>query len=737
MIPNKHKRALFYDNAAKVIIYLGGIATIIAVLGILVFIFNQAYPLFEEAFTNKKENIEIQKQKPLLVGADEYQTIAYVVTDSAKVDFIEINSGLKLSSIPIDSMRERTVFAIDRTLFGNNIVVADGYGNAQVFRINYNITFDENSNRIVTPEYEFLRFVLIDSLQNKLKQIALSVNNDNEISLVGLTSQNEILIYAETVTQSIFGDGTIEIERGKINVNKEDITAIELDESSKKLIIGTSKGEVINYSLENKSEPKLIEKIIPFDNAPITALSFLIGDQSFIVADSKGNTCSLMRILDEGSDYGWQFVKPHVFEKLGAEVSAISPSQRDKTFIIGDIDGNLEIKHLTSGETIANFKGAKEKIIDIFYTPKSDGVLILYDNSIIERYEIESKYPDATINTLFGKVWYEGYNKPEFVWQSTGGSDDFEPKLNLIPLIMGTFKGTLYALLFAIPIALFGALYTSVFVHPKVKNILKPTVEIMAALPSVVIGFLAGLWLAPLLERILPGVFLVFIISPLMMFLGLYLWKKLPKLISVNFKQGYEVLMLIPLLILGGQIALWLGPYFETYVLGGDYRAWLLKYFNESYDQRNAIVVGFAMGFAVIPIIFTICEDALSSVPRHLTSGSLALGANRWQTAIRVILPTASPGIFSAIMIGFGRAIGETMIVLMATGNTPILDFSPFNGFRTLSANIAVEIPEAPYLGTLYRVLFLSAALLFVLTFIVNTIAEIVRQRLRKKYMDI
>jgi len=148
-------------------------------------------------------------------------------------------------------------------------------------------------------------------------------------------------------------------------------------------------------------------------------------------------------------------------------------------------------------------------------------------------------------------------------------------------------------------------------------------------------------------------------------------------------------------------------------------------------------VVGFAMGFAVIPIIYTICEDAFSNVPQHLVSGSLALGANRWQTALRVVLPTASPGVFSAIMIGFGRAVGETMIVLMATGNTPVMDFNAFSGFRALSANIAVEIPEAPEGGTLYRVLFLGAFLLFVLTFLVNTAAEIVRQRLRERYSRI
>jgi phosphate transport system permease protein len=146
------------------------------------------------------------------------------------------------------------------------------------------------------------------------------------------------------------------------------------------------------------------------------------------------------------------------------------------------------------------------------------------------------------------------------------------------------------------------------------------------------------------------------------------------------------------------------------------------------------VVVGIAMGFAVIPIIFAISEDAFSNVPPDLAAGSLALGANRWQTVVRVVLPTASPGIFSAIMVGFGRAVGETMIVLMATGNTPILSLSPFNGFRTLAANIAVEVPEAPNGGTLYRTLFIAALLLFVMTFVVNTAAELVRHRLRRRY---
>jgi phosphate transport system permease protein len=136
----------------------------------------------------------------------------------------------------------------------------------------------------------------------------------------------------------------------------------------------------------------------------------------------------------------------------------------------------------------------------------------------------------------------------------------------------------------------------------------------------------------------------------------------------------------------------------------------------------------------VIPIIFAIAEDAFTNVPSNLVAGSLALGADRWQTVRRVVLPTASPGIFSAIMIGFGRAVGETMIVLMATGNTPIMEMTPFKGFRAMSANIAVELPDAAVGGTLYRILFLAAFLLFLMTFVVNTLAELIRIRLRKKF---
>jgi phosphate transport system permease protein len=336
--------------------------------------------------------------------------------------------------------------------------------------------------------------------------------------------------------------------------------------------------------------------------------------------------------------------------------------------------------------------------------------------------------------SLFSPVWYEGYEEPKLVWQSSSGSDDFEPKFSLTPLIFGTIKGTIYAILLAVPLAVLAAIYTAMFMHPNLRAKIKPTIEIMAALPTVVLGFLAGLWFAPVLERNFPAMTGMVFVMPLAVAISAGLFLVLPSSLRHRVRPGAEALLMMPIIVAVVWGCLATNAWWESLLFDGHFKPWLQTHFGLNYDQRNAIVVGVAMGFATIPIIYSISEEALSNVPKNLIAGSLALGATRWQTLVHLVLISASPGIFSALMIGLGRAVGETMIVLMATGNTPIMDWSLFNGFRTLSANIAVEIPEAPHGGTLYRTLFLAGLLLFVATFALNTIAELIRQRLREKY---
>jgi phosphate transport system permease protein len=425
----------------------------------------------------------------------------------------------------------------------------------------------------------------------------------------------------------------------------------------------------------------------------------------------------------------------HAFPTLNGPVLGFQASQRDKRFLAWT-PTEAVVDHLTTERRMFSAQLDGQGIAAL--APRGD--LILHANQAtgaLRLWSLDAPHPEVSFGLLWGKTHYEGYEKAEYVWQSTGGTDDFEPKFSLVPLVFGTLKGTLYAMLFAFPLAVLGALYTSQFASPRLKNAIKPTIEIMAALPSVVLGFLAGLVMAPLLERMAVEVFVYpFVVLVLTLLIAPF-WGRLPTPFRNAFGTGREVLWMVPVLLLAVALTSQMGPWIERVAMGGSYRTWLQSSMGITYDQRNSLVVGFAMGFAVIPIIFTISEDALSSVPKSLTSASLACGASPWQTAWRIVLPTASPGIFSATMVGLGRAIGETMIVLMATGNTPIMDWSPFNGMRTLSANIAVEIPEAPLHGTLYRVLFLAAFLLFILTFVLNTVAELVRQRLRRRYESI
>jgi phosphate transport system permease protein len=424
----------------------------------------------------------------------------------------------------------------------------------------------------------------------------------------------------------------------------------------------------------------------------------------------------------------------HRFDAHPSPVTGISPSLRDKGFITGDAQGNLFVHYATSAQTLLKLQGNHQAINTLTFSPKADGAVALTDQGALLTYAIHNPHPETTLATLFKPVWYEGYEEPEHVWQSSSGADDFEAKFGLVPLIFGTLKGTLYAMLVAVPLAILGAIYTSMFMHPDLRAKIKPTIEIMAALPTVILGFLAGLWLAPVLERIFPSLVAMTVVVPVSVLITAILWQYLPASIIRRIRPGTESFILIPIIIGAAWICLGFNQPIESFLFGSDYKAWFATHWGLRYDQRNALVVGFAMGFAIVPIIFSISEEALSNVPRHLIAGSLALGATRWQTLVKLVLVSASPGIFSALMIGFGRAIGETMIVLMATGNTPIMDWSLFNGFRTLSANIAVEIPEAPHGGTLYRVLFLAAVLLFVFTFLINTVAEVIRQRLRTKY---
>ncbi len=621
--------------------------------------------------------------------------------------------------------------------------------------------------------------------------------------------------------------------------------------------------------------------------ARLTAATMLLGGMTVLVGDEAGDVRAYQPARDPtapGFD-SFRMTQSDAFNAAASPVVAIASSGRDRLIAVYTQGGELVVRHMTSRKVVFQTTDAGPGTpSDIFFSPRGDALLALSQEGGYSLRTLSPGHADASLASLFAPIRYEGELKPEFIYQSSAGSEGAEVKLSLIPLIYGTLKATVVAMFIATPLAVLGAIYTSEFMGLRSRRIVKPVIELMASLPSVVLGFVAAIVVAPFLARWLPQVLIGITLTPVLMGLLAHLWQLVPMprrawvsrrarvgvvamallvsiVASVAAAPAVSAVLFAPtqtdrLLAAGSYTSLpqdqwpaWVGrresmspsderalrregfgfrdgavvrvnqdgsgtiveqslPQAEAPIrrwlngsIGGAYPGWLLALLLPSllgiyllqhrvidravfermlgrdrgalataellrylltlvagaglaaalaavltsagldtrdsifgpFSQRNSLVVGIIMGFAVIPIIYTISEDALRSVPNHLRSASLGLGATPWQTAVRIVLPAAGSGVFSAIMIGLGRAVGETMIVLMATGNTPEISSNLFAGFRTLSANIAVELPEAVRDGTHYRVLFLCGLVLFIMTFIVNTTAEIVRQRFRKR----
>jgi len=726
-------RRLWMDRLTRQLVTLGGVVIIGSILAILLVIAYEVYPLFKKpAASPVGAALPGTGSAPLALGVDEYREIAYLVTASG-LQFLSTKDGKPIAAPVLSELRGATIAAASALGRGSG-VFGTSDGRVIPLEVKFAVTH-QGTTRTISPDPIVGSPFQADPEGRPIRQLAHAVTTEGPITAATIGGR-EVILVAVKERKALVGPSAKEAIRTTLEIpGNGEITALALDNRGEDLFVGTSAGEVVRVDLRERDQPKVgaALRVTAPPGIAVSAMNFLIGDRTLVVGDASGGV-GTWQVLQPSQGGHRRLVRMNTFVGHAGPVMAIEASRRDKGFLTADASGTVRLHFGTSGETLLTVPSGLSDVRALTFAPKGDGLLLADGTGRTTQWTIRNAHPEATLRSLFGRVWYEGYNAPEYVWQSTGGTDDFEPKLSLTPLIYGTLKGTFYALLFAVPIALLSALYASQFMHPTLKGVVKPIVEIMAALPSVVLGFLAGLWLAPQVERIVPGLFLMPVVTGALILLAVYGWRFAPVAFRSRFRAGTEIGLLVPVVLLGAWFSFQLGGLFEHAFLANDYRGWLLSALGINYDQRNSLVVGLAMGFAVIPIIFTIAEDSLSNVPQHLSAGSLALGATPWQTALRVVLPTASPGIFSAIMIGFGRAVGETMIVLMATGNTPVMNWSIFNGFRALSANIAVELPEAPEGGTLFRVLFLAALLLFLMTFVVNTVAELVRLRLRRKF---
>jgi phosphate transport system permease protein len=742
------RMVLFIDSLMTLLIKGGGILVITAVLGIFVFIFVQIYPLFQKAAVKEIRATQLAQEEYQILGIDEWGELPFLATASGELDFIDLTRGDEVTRKQIPFEEPKTITAISWLDERSELIVGTNDGHFAVVQIKYRRDF-ANENRVVADLVPGPWFA-IGPETSTVREIAFNAGSQNQLAAAILEEDGKLAVRAMTLRQrrSLMGRGVLQAgENFDLTQEIKGIpNAILVNMAADGVVVSEEEGSVEYFYLFQNSL-NLRQRFQPFageKDGRIASMDFLLGDVSLVFTNPDGQNVIWSLYIPEGQNERL-FGKTKSFPALPGGANFFSNSLRNKSFLIG------------SGTTASIRYGTTESVRweqELPYpiqlgtlSGKNDALFLLDEGGSLHIFSVDDPHPEANFRALFGKIWYEGQNAPSYEWQSTGGSDDFEPKLSLVPLIIGTLKGTLYAMVFAVPIALLAAIYTSQFLAPGIRRVVKPTMEIMASLPSVVLGFLAALWLAPILETRVPSVMCILILVPAAAIFFGWLLSMLPMQYRQHLRPGWEVFLFVPVFFLASWAGWQLGPVIEAIfftvpdsVTGeriADFRRWWPMVTGTPFEQRNSLVVGFMMGFAVIPIIFTISEDAMSNVPAALRSGSLALGASRWQTARNIVLPTAAAGIFSALMIGLGRAVGETMIVVMATGNTPIMDLNIFSGMRTLSANIAVELPEAPHHGTLFRTLFLGAMVLFLMTFAVNTLAEILRQHLREKFKTV
>jgi phosphate transport system permease protein len=820
------------DRLAQGLIVAGGVGTIVAVSMVCVFLLWVVLPLFAPATVAPPSvsKAEWGDAKPWHVAIDEYDTLGWALFGDGSIEVFRVDGR--------DRSERRTLFD-GAPMTAAAFTVADGraaFGFSDgTFRLG-NIRFSSKpppqseAVELDGPPMEgrprqslvvALGAPLDSGSATAIRAIDLSVRPSGHEFLCTLSADGVVRWHSVRKASNFeTGEETRQVRHVELplpaDATETTRARVMLSGVGDNAFVAWPDGRLLRFDLRDPNSPQLAEEVdlVSESSARLTALTWMIGKTTLVAGDSLGRVRGWFRVHreDASTSDGGELVAAHDLAGGASPVTSLAASARSRMLAVGYADGTVRLFYVTNDALLAESSVPSPRdVTALAICPKDDG---LVGATSAERchWRLDVKHPEVSMASLFLPVWYEGHDRPTHDWQSTGGTDDFEPKLGLLPLVFGTLKVTVYSLLFGVPLALLGAVYTSEFLPKRTRAKVKPAIEMMASLPSVVLGFIAALVLAPLVEGCVPGLLASLATVPLGLLCGAYLWQLLPTSLRVQWSHGRFVLMCLSLPV-GLAAGLRLGPPLERLAFAGDIKAWLdgrqgigaggwllifvplssllaawllgtyvnpfvrqrsrdwsesraakaelAKFlvaaaavvgtaalaawlagaagldprgtFVDSYKQRNVLIVGFVMGFAIIPIIYTIAEDALASVPEHLRSASLGAGATRWQTATRIIIPTAMSGLFSAVMVGLGRAVGETMIVLMAAGNTPIMEWNLFNGGRSLSANIAVELAEAVRDSTHYRTLFFAALVLFAMTFVLNTLAETVRQRFRKR----
>ena len=551
---------LIKDTIARYGVVVGGLGVIVAIVLIFFYLLYVVLPLFGSAKATAIAEYAVPEKtlgKTVLLETEEQNEVAVRFTDSGQIIFFDVATGKPLlnQAITIPDGAHITSFAQSSLISNGGVAYGFSDGTVVVVKHQYKVTYP-NNKRQITPSIEYPLGALplaIDETGAALEKIAVKVEADKTI--VAAKSANKIHLVSFAKEQSLFADGaTTNRTAAVLDVSAEKVVDLLIDKDDSQLYLLNNEGLLSAYDINDKTAPKSKhEQKVVEAGQKITSLTFLNGDLSLLVGDSSGLVSQWSQVKNELKQLA--FKKIRAFKVSSEAVVAIESEQRRKGFMTVDADGNVGVYHSTAERELIKERISTSPPVAALLSPRSNRLMLESQEGKIHVWHVENEHPEVSIKSLWQKVWYESYPKPDYIWQSSSASNDFEPKYSLTPLVFGTLKAAFYAMLFAMPLALFGAIYTAYFMSPQMRQIVKPTIELMGALPTVILGFLAGLWLAPFIEKHLAGLFLSLLTLPVAVLLFGFVWQYLPKNVRQKIPEGWDAAILIPVIIIVSWLA--------------------------------------------------------------------------------------------------------------------------------------------------------------------------------------
>ena len=619
------RSVLFFDALAGGVVRVGGIMVILAVIGILVFLVATVLPLFRAAQVVERPvagKVPVEGHLHLL-AVDEYRQLACAIGESPEVVCFRPDTGEVLQRIAMPRLETARVACAHRAIRSSDTVVGTTDGRLAFLSIAFSSDF------VLGKEAEELRkgmtlgqvrtvdgAVVLRKPGGNLLRVRADVAFRGDVTLPKGAGPVVRASYASPdgagAALAVTSDGAVHLVREAEDAGEgggvgrgyrlapiaeagpgipSTVFEALVDEEARVGWLVSREGSVLRLDLLASPAIRREAKYTGEPGATrLTAAELLIGGRSLLLGDSKGGLTIWSLVPLPPEDVGGSrdpgdakvLALLHRFDAFSSPVVTIAPSATRRSFCLGHEDGGVSLGFAPNERVlghVAAFQGPIEAIAD---GSKNDGFLVVGPGGAYRAFEVDCPHPETNARALFGEIHYEGFAQAAYQYQSSAATDEAELKFCLTPLIFGTLKSTFYAMLFALPLALFGALYTSQFMHPRVRALVKPGVEVMASLPSVVLGFVAALVLAPAIEKVVPGIFAAIFGIGIVGFLAGFAWYLIPIHLRQAVSSGHRLLIALALVAGTGWLGLQMTPFLQASLFSGpknpegDFRTWML-----------------------------------------------------------------------------------------------------------------------------------------------------------------